>query len=230
MLFPSTSTWHSTRIIWPAKNSRSFYNVELLIKHVYFLLSHRNLFQHFKVAIWTMWKSRKHRQFSSLLNNNKKVRPEGIHNNQPEMMVTGCSASVQFSSVTQSCLTLCDPMDCSTPGHPVHHQLPEFTKTHVHWIGGAIQSSHLLSSPSPSTFNLSQHQGLFQWISSSHQVAKVMVFSFSICPEYSLEELIHWKDFQWIDWMDLLAVQGTLKSLLHTTVQKHQFFGAQQSL
>ena len=64
----------------------------------------------------------------------------------------------QFSSVTQSCLTLCDPMDCSTPGLPVHHQFPKFTQSHVHWVGGAIQPSHPLSSPSPPTFILSQHQ------------------------------------------------------------------------
>ena len=67
-------------------------------------------------------------------------------------------------------------MDCSTPGFPVHHQLPEFTQTHVHWVGDAIQPSHPLSSPSPPAFNLSQHQGLFQWVSSSHQVAKVLEF------------------------------------------------------
>ena len=82
----------------------------------------------------------------------------------------------QFSSVTQSCLTLCDPMDCSTPGLPVHHQLPEFTQTHVHWVGDAIQPSHPLSFPSPPALNLSQHQGLFKWVSSSHQVAKVLEF------------------------------------------------------
>ena len=70
--------------------------------------------------------------------------------------------SVQFKSVAQSCLTLCDLMDCSMPGFPVHHQLPEFTQTHVHQVGDAIQPSHLLSSPSPPAFNLSQHQGLFQ--------------------------------------------------------------------
>ena len=81
---------------------------------------------------------------------------------------------VQFSSVTQSCPALCDPMDCSTLGLPVHHQLPEFTQTHVHWVGDAIQSSNPLSSPSPPAFNFSQHQGLFQWVSSSHQVAKVL--------------------------------------------------------
>ena len=73
---------------------------------------------------------------------------------------------VQFSSVIQSCLTFCDSVDCSTPGLPVHHQLPEFTQTHVHCVGDAIQPSHPLSSPSPPTFNLSQHQGLCKWVSS----------------------------------------------------------------
>ena len=77
--------------------------------------------------------------------------------------LTGCS--VQFSSVTQSCPTLCDPMNCSMPGLPVHHQLSESTQTHVHWVSDAIQSSHPLSSPSPPALNLSQHQGLFQWVS-----------------------------------------------------------------
>ena len=81
----------------------------------------------------------------------------------------------QFSSVAQSCLTLCDPINCSTPGLPVHHQLPESTQTHVHQVDHAIQPSHPLSSPSPPALNLSQHQGLFQWISSSHQ-AKVLEF------------------------------------------------------
>ena len=80
---------------------------------------------------------------------------------------------VQFSSVTQSCPTLCDPMNRSTPGLPVHHQLPEFTQTHVHWVGDAIQPSHPLSSPSPPALNPSQHQSLFQWVNSSHEVAKV---------------------------------------------------------
>ena len=91
---------------------------------------------------------------------------------------TACApiSSVQFSSVTQSCPTLCDPMNHSTPGLPVHHQLPEFTQTHVHRVGDAIQPSHPLSSPSPPAFSLSQHQGLFQRVSSSHQVAKVLEF------------------------------------------------------
>ena len=76
----------------------------------------------------------------------------------------------------QSCLTLCDPMDCSTLGFPVHHQLPELAPTHVHRVSDTIQPSHPLLSPSPLTFNLSQHQGLFQWVSSSNQMAKVLEF------------------------------------------------------
>ena len=75
----------------------------------------------------------------------------------------------QSSVQSLSCLTLCDPVDCSTPGLPVHHQLPEFTQTHVHWVGDAIKPSHPLSSPSPPAFSLSQHQGLSQWVSSSCQ-------------------------------------------------------------
>ena len=85
------------------------------------------------------------------------------------------SVSTQFSSVAQLCLTLCNPMDYSTPGFPNHHQLPKLAQTHVHWVHDAIQPSHSLSSPSPA-FNLSQQQGLFQWVSSSHQVAKVLEF------------------------------------------------------
>ena len=83
---------------------------------------------------------------------------------------------LSVSSVMQSCLTLCDPMDCSMPGLPVHHQLPEPAQIHVYPVGDAIQPSHPLSSPSPPTFKLSQHQGLFKWVSSSHQVAKVLEF------------------------------------------------------
>ena len=85
-------------------------------------------------------------------------------------------SSVQFSSVAQSCPTLHDPMNHSTSGLPVHHQLPESTQTHVHWVSDAIQPSHPLSSPSPPALNLSQHQGLFKRVSSSHQVAKVLEF------------------------------------------------------
>ena len=84
---------------------------------------------------------------------------------------------VQFSSVAQSCPTLCDPVNCSTPGLPVHHKLLEFTQTHAHWVGDAIKSSHPLASPSPPGPNLSQHQGLFQRVNSSHEVAKVWKLS-----------------------------------------------------
>ena len=85
-------------------------------------------------------------------------------------------SSVQFSSVAQSHPTLCDPMNRSTPGLPVHHQFPKFTQTHVHWVGDAIQPSHPLSSPSPPAPNPSQHQGLVQWVNSLHEVAKVLEF------------------------------------------------------
>ena len=84
--------------------------------------------------------------------------------------------SPQFSSVTQSCPTLCDPMNRSTPGLPVHHHLPEFTQTHVHWVIDATQPFHPLSSPFPPAPNTSQHQSLFQWVNSSHEVAKVLEF------------------------------------------------------
>ena len=99
---------------------------------------------------------------------------------------------VQFSSVAQSCPTFCDPFNCSMPGRPVHQQLPEPAQTHVHWVRDAIQISHPLSSPSPLAFNLSQHQGLFKWVSSSHQVAKVLEF-----------QLQH-QSFQWIFSTDFL--------------------------
>ena len=86
--------------------------------------------------------------------------------------------TIQFSSVAHSCPTVCDPMNRSTPGLPVHHQLPELTQTHVHQVGDTIQPSHPLSCPSPPAPNSSQHQGLFQWVNSSHEVAKVLEFQF----------------------------------------------------
>ena len=92
----------------------------------------------------------------------------------PLFLYTFMLYSVQFSSVAQSCTTLCDSMNHSAPGFPVHHQILELAQTHVHWVGDAIQPSHPLSPPSPPTLNLSQHQGLFQWVGSSHQVAKVL--------------------------------------------------------
>ena len=93
-----------------------------------------------------------------------------------KIMASSPISSVQFSSVAQSCPTLCDPMNHSTPGLPVHHQLPESTQTHVHWVSDTIQPSHPLSSPSPPALKLSQHQGLFKWVSSLHQVAKILEF------------------------------------------------------
>ena len=116
----------------------------------------------------------------------------------------------QFSSVAQSYLTVCEPRNHSTPGFPVHHQLPESIQTHVHWVGDAIQPSHPLSSPSPPALNLSQHQGLFKWVSSLHQVAKVLEFQFQHLPSNEHPGLISFR----MDWLDLLEVQGTLKSLL----------------
>ena len=101
--------------------------------------------------------------------------------------------SVQFSSVTQSCLTLCDPMNRSTPGLPVHHQLPEFTQTHVHWVSDAIQPSHPRLSPSPPAPSPSQYQGLFQRVNSSHEVAKYWSFSISIIPSKEHPGLISFR-------------------------------------
>ena len=120
----------------------------------------------------------------------------------------GLSAS-QFSSLTQSHPTLCNPMDWRKPGFPVHHQLLELAQTHVHRLSDAIQQSHLLSSFSPPAFNLSQHQGLFQGVSSLHQVAKVLEFQLQH-PSNEYSGLISFR----IDWLDLFAVQRTLKSFL----------------
>ena len=122
------------------------------------------------------------------------------------------------SSVPQSCLTLCKSKNSSTPGLPVHHQLPKFTQTHVHWVGDAIQPSHSLSSPSPLAFNLSQHQDLFQWVSSFHQVVKVLEE-----PELqSFNEYSGLTSFR-MHWLDLLAVQRTLRSLLQHHSSKASF-------
>ena len=137
----------------------------------------------------------------------------------------------QFSSVTQSCPTLCDPMNHSMPGLPVHHQLPESTQIHVHRVGDAIQPSHPLSSPSSLALKLSQHQDLFQWVSSLHQVAKVLEFQLQQSPSNEHPGLISFR----IDWADLLAVQGTLKSLLQhhsskaSILQRSAFFIVQHS-
>ena len=120
--------------------------------------------------------------------------------------------SVQCSSVAQSCPTLCNPMNHSTPGLPVHHQLPESTQSHVHQVDDAIQPSHPLSSPSPPALNLSQHQGLFFSNESALRIRwpKYWSFSLNISPSKEHPGLISFR----MDWLDLLAVQGTLKSLL----------------
>ena len=120
----------------------------------------------------------------------------------------------QFSSVTQSCLTFCDPMDCSMPGLPVHHQLPEFTQTHVHWVSDAIQPSHPLSSPSPPAFNLSQHQDLFKWVhffTSGGQSIGVSA-SASVLPM----NIQDWFPLGWTGWVSLQS-KG-LSRVFNTTV------------
>ena len=128
-------------------------------------------------------------------------------------------SSVQFShSVMSNSL---QPMNRSTPGFPVHPQLPQFTQTHVHWVSDAIQPPHPLSSPSPPVLNLSQHQGLFKWVSSLHQVAKSFnwSFNFNISPSNEHPGPISFR----MDWLDLLAVQGTLKSLFQHYSSKASF-------
>ena len=143
-----------------------------------------------------------------------KCEKEGGYFNSLEIIFL----SVQFSSVAQSCPTLCNPMNRSMPGLPVHHQLPEFTQTHVYQVDDAIQPSNPLVFPSEP--NPSQHQGLFQWVSSSHEVAKVLEFQFQ-----------H-QSFQWtpglisfrVDWLDLIAVQGTPKSHLQHHSSKVSIF------
>ena len=133
--------------------------------------------------------------------------------------------ALKFSSVTQSCPTLWDPMDCSKPGLSVHHQLPEFTQTHVHWVGDAIQPSHLLSSPSPPAPNPSQHQGLFQWVNFSWGGQSTGVSaSASVLPMNTQD----WSPSGWTGWVSLQS-KGLSTVFSNATVQKHQFFGTQLS-
>ena len=117
---------------------------------------------------------------------------------------------VQLSSVTQSCLTLCHPMNRSITGLPIHHQLPEFTQTHVHQVGDAIQPSHSLLSPSPLAPNPSQHQSFSNESTLHMRWPKYWSCSFSTIPSKEIPGLISFR----MDWLDLLTVQGTLKSLL----------------
>ena len=151
------------------------------------------------------------------------LQPRGQHKDLPLLP----HRSDQFSSVTQSCRTLWDPMDCSTPGLPVHHQLPEFTQTHVHRICNAIQPSHPLLSPSPPAFNLCQNQGLFKWVkffASGGQSIGVSA-SGSVLPM----NIQDWFPLGWTGWISLQS-KGLLRVFSHTTVQRHQFFGTQFSL
>ena len=141
------------------------------------------------------------------------------------LVILNQPVTVQFNSVTQSSPTLSDPMNHSTPGLPVHHQLPEFRQTHVHRVGDAIQPSHPLSSPSPHALNLSKHQSLFQWVSSSHQVAKVLEF-----------QLQH-QSFQWtpglmsfrMDWLDLLTESSPTPQFKASILRHSAFFIIQLS-
>ena len=135
------------------------------------------------------------------------------------------TSSVQFSSVTQSCPTLCNPMNRSTPGLPVHHQLPEFTQTHVHQVSDAIQPSHPPSSPSSLAPNPSQHQSfpmsqLFTW---GGQIIGVSALA-SVLPMNSQD----WSPLGWTGWISLQS-KGLSRVFSNTTVQKNQFFGAQLS-
>ena len=140
----------------------------------------------------------------------------GNFRRQEQHQGMGLSVFICCCSVEQLCLTLWDPTDCSIPGLSVLHHLPEFAQTHVYWVGDAIRSSHPLSSSSLPAFNLSQNQGLFQWVSSLHQVAKVLQLQLQyqtlqwIFRTFWIFERIFFR----IDWLDLLAVQGTIKSLL----------------
>ena len=131
------------------------------------------------------------------------------------------------SSVSQSCLTLCDPMDCSMPDLPLHHQVLELAQTHVHRVGGALQPSHPLSSPSPPAFSLSQHQGFFQWVSSSHQVGQSIGVSTSasVLP-MNIQDWFPWR----LTGLISLQYKGLSRVFSNTTVQKHQLLSTQLSL
>ena len=127
-----------------------------------------------------------------------------------QLEIGSLRGSVQFSSVTQSCPTLGDPMNCSMPGRPVHHQLPEFSQTHIHRVGDAIQPSHPLPSPSPPAPSPSHHRVFSNESTLCMRQPKYWSLSFSISPSKEIPGLISFR----MDWLDLLAVQGTFKSLL----------------
>ena len=144
------------------------------------------------LLVWSLFLQMKYGQFRDDTNPSGLFYPGRI----PSVWIVGLAPRQNWlvapSSVTQSCPTLCDPMDCSTPGLPAHHQLPELIQTRIQWVSGAIQPSHPHLSHSPPAFNLSWHQGLFKWISYLYQVAKVLEF-----------QLQH-QSFQWIFRTDFL--------------------------
>ena len=133
---------------------------------------------------------------------------------------------VQFSSVVQSCPTLCDPMNHSTPGLPVHQQLPEFTQTHVHWVGDAVQPSYPLSSPSPPAPNTSQYQGLFQWVNSASGGQTIGVWTIGALASVLPMSAQDWSSLEWTGWISLQS-KGLSRVFSNTTVQKHQCSGTQ---
>ena len=140
---------------------------------------------------------------------------------------------IQFSLVAQSCLNLCDTMDCSMPGLPIHHQLPEFTQTHVHWVSDAIQPSHPLSSPSPLAFNLSHNQGLFkgmsQFFTSGGQSTGVSVSASLLTMSGRTHSIKDWFPLGWTGWISLQS-KGLSRVFSNTTVQKYQLFSTRLSL
>ena len=140
------------------------------------------------------------------------------------MFLWKCVISDQFGSVAQSCLTLCDPMDCSTPGFTVHYQLLERAQTHVHRVGDAIQPSHPLLSPSPPVFNLSQHQGMSQFFTSGGQSIGV-----SASASVLAMNIQDWFPLGWTGWISLQS-KGLSRVFSSTTVWRHQFFGVQPFL
>ena len=139
---------------------------------------------------------------------------------------------IQFSLVAQSCLNLCDAMDCSMPGLPIHHQLPEFTQTHVHWVSDAIQPSHPLSSPSLA-FSLPQHQGFFkgmsQFFTSGGQSIGVSVSASLLTMSGRTHSIKDWFPLGWTGWISLQS-KGLSRVFSNTTVQKHQLFSTRLSL
>ena len=168
-------------------------------------------------------------------NKNKKMNKQWNRNiiidaeNKQEVARGKKNGERAISAVAQSCPNLCDLIDCSTPGLPVHHQLPEFTQTHVHWVGDAIPSSHPLSSPSPPTFNLSQHKGFFFFPLSQLFASGGQSIGVSVLASFLPKKSQGWSPSEWTGWISLQS-KGLSRVFSNTTVQKHQFFSIQLSL